>query len=151
MIAAPDRRHLACLYLDLDGFKAVNDRYGHNVGDQLLSEVGRAVSRCVRGTDVVARLGGDEFTVVAEGVAGPDEAQLVADRIIRAVGAIRTVAGQDVEVSASIGISFLPADAPAPTHELLRSADQAMYAAKRAGKGCSRLAEPLAPAPVPVG
>jgi diguanylate cyclase (GGDEF)-like protein len=141
IVAAPDRRQLACLYLDLDGFKAVNDRCGHEVGDELLNAVGREVRACIRVTDLLARLGGDEFTVILDGITGPDEARHVADRIIAAIEGIRSIDGYPVSVSTSIGISFAPAGEfgrPVLPEELLKVADEAMYAAKRSGKGCHR-------------
>jgi diguanylate cyclase (GGDEF)-like protein len=138
MVLAHDRASMACLYLDLDGFKGVNDRCGHEVGDQLLARVADEVVRCIHPTDMLARLGGDEFTVVLDGPPSADYAKRVADRIIRGVEAIRTVDGHVVDVSVSIGISFIPAGPLARrvcSEELLRAADEAMYVAKRSGKG----------------
>jgi len=145
MAAAPDHRDIACLYLDLDGFKAVNDRCGHKIGDELLNQVGRRALGCIRPPDLLARLGGDEFTVVLDGPAGPDAAAAVAARIIAAIESIESVDGNAVRVSASVGISYAVAGAfathPALADELLRAADEAMYAAKRAGKGRVQLAD----------
>jgi diguanylate cyclase len=141
MVLAHDRPPMACLYLDLDGFKAVNDRCGHRVGDGLLSRVAEEVVRCIRPSDMLARLGGDEFTVVLDGPQSPDHAKRVADRIIRAVEAIDAIDGHPVDVSVSIGISFIPAGQlgrPVLSEELLRAADEAMYVAKRSGKGSYR-------------
>ena len=144
LVAQPGRSALACLYLDLDGFKAVNDRYGHEVGDQLLTVVGHEIGSCLRGTDMLARLGGDEFTVVLQGPATADEARQVADRIITAVERIEQVDGHPVSVSISVGVSFLPASdlgRLVRSEELVQVADEAMYAAKRAGKGCHRFVQ----------
>jgi diguanylate cyclase len=145
MMAAPDRRHLACLYLDLDGFKAVNDRHGHKVGDQLLNKVARAILSCIRASDMLARMGGDEFTVILDVPSCPDDAKVVADRIIKAIGRITSVDGHPVAVSVSIGISFVPAgdsERPVLPEELLKIADEAMYVAKRSGKGQYHFADP---------
>ena len=144
MVLAHDRPAMACLYLDLDGFKGVNDRCGHKVGDELLSRVARVVVGCIGPTDMLARLGGDEFTVVLDGPESPDHAKAVADRIIRAVEGIDRVDGHAVEISVSIGISFMPAGQlgrPVCSEELLRAADEAMYVAKRSGKGRYRFAD----------
>jgi diguanylate cyclase (GGDEF)-like protein len=146
LTVAPGRPHLACLYLDLDGFKAVNDRCGHNVGDEVLNLVADAVRSCIRSSDTLARLGGDEFTVIVD-VASLDEARLVAGRIIRAVGAITSVGGHDVDVSVSVGVSFVPADSPeqpVTAEALLKAADDAMYVAKHSGGGRCRFASPVA-------
>jgi diguanylate cyclase (GGDEF)-like protein len=148
LVASPAYRPLACLYLDLDGFKSVNDRCGHRVGDELLTMVGREILACIRPADLLARIGGDEFTVVLDGPADVDEARQVAGRIIAAIEGIAAVYGHPVTVSASVGVSFVPAGGVAgrtvAAEELLRAADDAMYAAKRSGKGRQRLAE-LAP------
>jgi diguanylate cyclase (GGDEF)-like protein len=137
-VLSRDRRQLACLYLDLDGFKGVNDRCGHEVGDRLLLRVASEVGRCVGASDTLARLGGDEFAVVLDGPPSADHARAVASRIIEAVERIRSVDGHRVDVSVSVGISFIAGGEPARpvrTEELLKAADDAMYAAKRSGKG----------------
>lgn len=145
MAAAPDREDLACLYLDLDGFKSVNDRCGHKAGDELLNQVGRRVLGCIRSSDLLARLGGDEFTVVLDAPKGPQAAQFVAARIIAAIETIEIVDGHAVKVSASVGISYAAAGTCATngalSDELLRVADEAMYRAKRSGKGGLQLVE----------
>jgi diguanylate cyclase (GGDEF)-like protein len=145
MAAAPDRGELACLYFDLDGFKAVNDACGHKVGDELLTQVGRRALGCLGPADLLARIGGDEFTVVLHAPAGRDAAAGVAARIITAIEEIEQVHGRPVHVSASVGIAYVPADAGAGhaalADDLLRSADEAMYAAKRAGKGRVRMSD----------
>ncbi len=136
-----DDREMACLYLDLDGFKAVNDRCGHQTGDELLQLAAREVSKCIRATDVLARLGGDEFTVVLTVPVSREHAREVASRIIRAVEAIRVVDGRAIEISVSIGISFSPAahGRQITCEDLLKGADEAMYTAKRSGRGNYRL------------
>lgn len=154
MVKARDRRQVACLYLDLDGFKAVNDRCGHRVGDHLLRRVAEALRGCIRASDLLARLGGDEFTVVLDGPVGRDEVRALAERIITAIEAITRVDGQPINISASIGISTAPAgDAETPVlpEDLLRAADEALYVAKRSGGGQCRFAEDLLASTTPTG
>jgi diguanylate cyclase (GGDEF)-like protein len=126
--AVQTRSHLALLFVDLDGFKAVNDRFGHDTGDALLKEVAARLTQCVREGDTVCRLGGDEFTVVME-KADASQAAVLAQRIVEALGVTFMVGGQELAVRASIGISLFPDDA-ADVQTLVRSADRAMYRAK---------------------
>jgi diguanylate cyclase (GGDEF)-like protein len=136
------RGHLACLYLDLDGFKSVNDRLGHGVGDHLLKIVAEKVSGCVRRSDLPARLGGDEFAVVLDGLASPDDARAVATRLLETIDGITKVADHPETISTSVGVAFLPSgelSEPLVAEALLRAADEAMYRAKQAGKGQYRL------------
>lgn len=123
---------LAVLFIDLDGFKAVNDSLGHDAGDQLLSDVAKRLSKCGRETDTVARMGGDEFTVVICEAKQPSDVALVAQAIIDAIAAPFQIDQQPVHISASIGIAFYPQDASTPA-ALLHAADHAMYKAKNAG------------------
>ncbi len=102
---------LAVLCVDLDGFKAVNDIYGHPAGDELLIEVAQRLRSVTRGHELVARLGGDEFAVVQEGGSQPGHADLLAERIIAALRSPFTIGGQSVRISASIGVAVFPADA----------------------------------------
>ena len=121
------------LFLDLDGFKAVNDTYGHAVGDRLLRSVSDAIRHTVRDTDTVGRLGGDEFGVVLTRVAGAEEALTVAQRIIKAIEGSASVAGLKLDVGCSIGVALAnPGGSDAKT--LLRHADAAMYRSKRRGR-----------------
>jgi diguanylate cyclase (GGDEF)-like protein/PAS domain S-box-containing protein len=123
----------AVIFLDLDGFKTVNDSLGHGPGDELLREVARRVTGAVRASDTVARLGGDEFAVLVEQSSRPiDEACTVADRILAALSAPFEIASQRVAISASIGIAA--GDHKATAASLLRDADVAMYRAKSGGK-----------------
>ncbi len=121
------------MFVDLDGFKAVNDTLGHDAGDQLLIEASRRLEKCVREADTVARLGGDEFTVIMPLIDNFDAAAVVADRIIASLGQPFDLGGREGRISASIGISILPAQASTAS-ELLHNADVAMYQAKRSGK-----------------
>ncbi len=125
---------VALLFLDLDGFKAVNDARGHDIGDLLLQEVGRRLRLCVRDGDTVARLGGDEFTVILPRVAHAHDAVTVAERILDHLAAPLILEGHTVDVRVSIGIA-LSAGAHG-ADELTKCADTAMYWAKTAGKNC---------------
>ncbi len=129
-----DRRKepIAVLFVDLDNFKIVNDSLGHEVGDNLLAEVGERLESCVRPEDTVARLGGDEFVVLLAGIPGLGDASRVAERIIEALKAPFNFKGREVFVGASVGIAPAtePLDEP---EELLRNADLALYKAKESG------------------
>ena len=126
---------LALLFVDLDRFKGVNDRLGHGVGDALLKEVGRRLSRSARAVDTVSRLSGDEFTVVMEnaGSGAVGEAGAVAKRIIDALSEPFELMGHMIHISASIGISIYPTDGTG-ADALIRHADDALYRAKELGK-----------------
>jgi diguanylate cyclase (GGDEF)-like protein/PAS domain S-box-containing protein len=117
---------MALLFLDLDGFKQINDRFGHHVGDLALQVFARRLEGCVRKGDTIARLGGDEFTVLAEGIVSLEQARSIADKIVEAMKP--PLEGSGVLLRASIGISLyrVPADAS----QFLREADHAMYQAK---------------------
>lgn len=140
MVEQARRQHsqIAVCYIDLDGFKQVNDTCGHAIGDQLLKAVSDEIQQAIRVSDSAARLGGDEFAVLlAPSQSGRLEAQQIAQRIIDRVQAIASVSGHPVRIGASIGIAIMPdhADGLEP---LLQHADLAMYAAKQAGRGCYR-------------
>lgn len=126
----------AALFLDLDGFKAVNDTLGHAAGDQLLVLVAEKLRKCVRPGDVVARLGGDEFAVLLEGLREPKAATIVAERILAALQPAMLLPDQNREVfaRASIGVAF-NTTGDENVDQLLRNADMAMYMAKARGKG----------------
>lgn len=125
----------ALLFLDLDGFKLVNDSLGHSVGDNLLNVTAKKLLECVRGKDTVARLGGDEFTVLLENLSDIEQAIYVAERINEKLSESFYLSGQEIFVGASIGVaSSLIAYENAG--EMLRDADAAMYHAKSLGKGC---------------
>jgi diguanylate cyclase (GGDEF)-like protein/PAS domain S-box-containing protein len=127
-------RQAALLFLDLDGFKKVNDTMGHRAGDDLLKEVAARLRTCVRMTDTIARLGGDEFTVILDEVSVASDAAIVADKILASLHAPITIDGREVFIGTSIGISLFPVDGTSG-EELLKHADTAMYQAKAAGKG----------------
>ena len=136
LLAQANRRqgHAAVLFIDLDHFKTINDSLGHHAGDQLLCDVAARITQCVRDTDVVARLGGDQFVVVLTNIHTPDDAALVADKLLESMRGVFTLDHQPVTISPSIGISLFPDDGPTGD-VLLRCADAAMYHAKENGRG----------------
>ena len=121
------------MFLDIDGFKDVNDRYGHAVGDELLRQIAGRLVTVLRETDTVARLGGDEFTVILEGGKRVEDAGRVATKVLKAISAPYRVGDRQVTVTVSIGISMYPVDGDSYS-ELMKGADTAMYQAKAAGK-----------------
>ena len=123
----------AVTYIDLDGFKQINDTLGHSAGDALLNEVAARLRQCVRAGDTVSRLGGDEFAVLAEQVGTIDDATIVADRIIRALKQPFEIDGRPHQIGASAGVALHEQGTSAEM--TIRSADKAMYDAKAAGKG----------------
>ncbi len=135
---------LAVLFCDLDDFKVVNDRLGHEAGDEFLRAVATRLQGCVRETDTVARFGGDEFLVLLEDVGSSDEATATAARVLDALRRPAAVDGQEVAVSASIGIA-LTSGAPATRRTLIKEADAAMYQAKAGGGDRWQLAPPARP------
>lgn len=136
VLADADHPELACLFVDLDNFKAVNDGYGHSTGDQLLVVTAQRLVGCLRDGDMAARLGGDELAVIAQvGDAAPglEEAAALGERIVAALSRPATVGSETVTTSASVGIFLVRPGDGAP--DVLASADAAMYSAKKAGKG----------------
>lgn len=127
--ARRSEKQIGLLYLDLNGFKQINDEFGHGAGDQILSEVARRLVCSVRSGDQIARLGGDEFVVVLDDIAGPQGGQVVAQTIDRALRAPHPVNGVSIHCPASIGLATFPNDGGNEA-ELLAAADQAMYAQK---------------------
>lgn len=127
-------RHVAVCYLDLDGFKDVNDRLGHDVGDQVLIDAGKRLMAVVRSGDTVARLGGDEFVILLSDLADDEECRTALDRLLRTVSAPYAIGDSECRgISASLGVTVFPDD-PVDPDTLVRHADHAMYAAKQAGK-----------------
>lgn len=139
--AARNDKSLAVCFLDLDGFKAINDRHGHAAGDQLLLGVTANLKQVLRGEDTLARLGGDEFVVLLSDISSPEECSLILDRVLKAVSNPVQLEHALVSVSASIGVSLYPED-NADADTLLRHADQAMYLAKESGKNRFHLFDP---------
>jgi diguanylate cyclase (GGDEF)-like protein/PAS domain S-box-containing protein len=123
---------LAVLYIDLDGFKQVNDGHGHPVGDQLLQEVARRIQGCLRESDTVGRIGGDEFVVLLDNITQPGHAAVAAGNIRAAIDRPFDLFGQRLHVSASIGVA-VPPEHGDDNRQMIRHADEAMYAAKKLG------------------
>jgi diguanylate cyclase (GGDEF)-like protein len=135
----PADKLLAVFLLDLDGFKAVNDRLGHDAGDRLLALVAQRLRGLFRSSDVVARLGGDEFVVMAPGITADADALHLGEKVLEAFGRVFDVDGQECRVGVTIGYALAPHDANEPS-ALLQRADAAMYAGKQAGRHTVRRA-----------
>jgi diguanylate cyclase (GGDEF)-like protein/PAS domain S-box-containing protein len=133
MMSKRRQRRIVLMYIDLDGFKQVNDRMGHHTGDLLLVEVAKRLRLCVRESDTLARLGGDEFTVILNDTHEREDMEMMAKKIIESIDQPVDLEGDAVKIGASIGIARYPDDA-STTGTLLIVADKAMYAAKAAGK-----------------
>jgi diguanylate cyclase (GGDEF)-like protein/PAS domain S-box-containing protein len=127
------QRHVAVLFLDMDRLKAVNDNFGHDVGDLLLKGVAQRLTACVRDGDTVARLGGDEFAVILNDVASREDVAQLAHKIFDSMRDAFTVEGRELSVTTSMGISLFPGDGDTG-QELLKRADAAMYRAKAGGR-----------------
>jgi diguanylate cyclase (GGDEF)-like protein/PAS domain S-box-containing protein len=123
---------LAIMCIDLDGFKAVNDTHGHQVGDLLLVAVARRLEACVRTTDRACRMGGDEFMLILEGPGQMHEINRIGERVLQSIKEPFSLGDQEVRISSSIGVVVY--DGAESDHDLIRRADEAMYAAKHAGK-----------------
>jgi diguanylate cyclase (GGDEF)-like protein len=136
---------LALHCLDLDGFKPVNDLYGHPAGDAVLREVARRLTAAVRADDTIARIGGDEFVVVQAGLEHDSEAEMLARRIIKQLSQPYEIDGKTIRIAASVGIALAP-DQGMDLERLIGCADRALYQAKRAGKGQLRFGGAEAPA-----
>jgi diguanylate cyclase (GGDEF)-like protein/PAS domain S-box-containing protein len=132
-IARRSGQKLAVCLLDLDGFKAVNDRLGHDAGDQLLVGIATRLQHALRETDTVARLGGDEFVLLLADIDGFDRLATTLDRVLAATRAVVPDGAAELTVSSSVGLTLYPDD-NAPAETLLRHADEAMYEAKRRGR-----------------
>ncbi|GAA0455262.1 hypothetical protein Ade02nite_03890 [Paractinoplanes deccanensis] len=120
------------LFVDLDGFKPVNDAHGHEAGDELLRQVARRLTGCVREGDVLARVGGDEFVVLMPGAAGPGDTGAMCERIRAAIESPFRIDGNEVRIGASVGVHLAPS--AGDPDEALRAADHAMYAVKKSGR-----------------
>ncbi|MBI2305825.1 MAG: PAS domain S-box protein [Rhodocyclales bacterium] len=135
------RHMLAICYLDLDGFKPINDNFGHDTGDHVLVEVAARLQDCLRASDTVSRVGGDEFVLLLQGIDDLDECKLALARILGEIARPMTVDGHDIRLSGSLGVALYPKD-DADSDTLLRHADQAMYLAKQGGRNRFHLFDP---------
>ena len=131
---------MALLFIDLDGFKGVNDAEGHRAGDEVLRIVAQRIASTVRAGDTMARLGGDEFLVMLDRDVTRDVTDTIGHRIIEALHQPMVVEGRDLFIGASIGVAVYP-PLEGDIDALMNRADQAMYSAKRAGKGRLHYAE----------
>jgi diguanylate cyclase (GGDEF)-like protein len=138
--ARRNKSTMAVVYLDLDGFKQINNTLGHGAGDALLKMVAGRLTATVREEDTVARLGGDEFVIALWHVSGPDYAATVALKVIQAVSQPYVLESQTVSVTTSAGVSIYPIHGE-DADTLMKSADLALYEAKRAGNNAFRIAE----------
>ncbi|WP_243656758.1 diguanylate cyclase domain-containing protein [Paucimonas lemoignei] len=132
--AQRSRQHLAVLYLDLDGFKPVNDQMGHQAGDELLKMVAQRLLHTVRRDDTVSRLGGDEFVLLLADVADIATVERLAEKVLRYLSSPFIVQDRPVKITASIGIATYSHDIDSDCESLLADADMAMYQAKNRGK-----------------
>lgn len=132
---------IALLYIDLDGFKQINDAHGHSTGDSVLREVAARIRRLARSEDTVARLGGDEFVILLQAFSDENDVMKIASRCIDTVSIPVEFPGISARVGASIGI-FVSQDVPQSAEDVLTSADRAMYKAKRGGRGRWVMAQP---------
>ena len=136
-----DNLQLALLFIDLDRFKSINDRYGHNAGDQLLVKVAQRLNAQVRRSDTVSRLGGDEFAILLQDVKRSEQVAGIAQKVIDTLDESFEIDDGEVGISASIGISVFPNDGSEPG-SIIKSADMAMYKAKEKGRNCYHFYSP---------
>lgn len=132
---------VALMFIDLDGFKAINDNLGHNAGDQLLQEIGQRLNHSIRESDLAVRLGGDEFTIILNNLRNLEIIPKIADKLIQVVNQPIQIYDNTCHVGASIGIAVFP-DHAEDKESLITAADRAMYEAKNAGKNDFRIASP---------
>jgi len=139
---APRRgKKIAVFFIDLDGFKAINDSLGHAVGDQLLKSVAARLVQCVRGSDTVSRQGGDEFVVLLNEMGNAEGATITARRMLHSVSQVHLIEGHELYITLSIGISLYP-DHGADAERLIKNADLAMYKAKQSGRNSYQFCRP---------
>ena len=137
--AKREQTEMAVLFIDLDGFKAVNDSLGHDAGDDVLKEVASRLKTCIRETDTVARMGGDEFVMVIERMTDRTRVQRIGERIVESLGKPITVTSGTATIGASVGVAVYPSNGVTPD-DLLKAADSAMYDVKKSTKGAVRFA-----------
>ncbi|MCD4829299.1 MAG: diguanylate cyclase [Candidatus Cloacimonetes bacterium] len=139
--AARVKSHIGVLFLDLDGFKGINDSYGHDAGDLLLQQVTKRLLVCVRKVDTVARFGGDEFMIILADIKSSDDSGLVSNRIVRDISQPYIIHGHEMRISISVGVSLFPEHSH-DEETLIKYADIAMYNAKHGGKNQYRMYDP---------
>jgi diguanylate cyclase (GGDEF)-like protein/PAS domain S-box-containing protein len=132
-VARRDFKQVAVLYLDLDGFKHINDSLGHPTGDQLLQSIAKRLVTCVRSTDTVSRQGGDEFVILLSDVPAPEDAAVMANRLLHVVAEAHSFDAHDIHITTSVGVSVYPEDGQ-DAEALVKNAGTAMYQAKENGK-----------------
>lgn len=130
--------HIAIAFIDLDGFKEVNDNHGHDIGDVLLKKIAAELKRVLRPCDTLSRFGGDEFVAVIDKLSCPSESEAIISRMLDVISTTLAIQDKLLKVSASIGVTFYPSDNASPD-QLLRHADHAMYIAKQEGKNRSHI------------
>ena len=137
MIAQTKRNniHNALAFMDLDGFKTINDLYGHDMGDFVLKTVAKRVQKLLRQTDTIARLGGDEFVILLTNITNKSEVNLVLNKVLQSIAEPIIFNEDELKISSSIGVHFYPDDEDIDRDELIRRADKAMYKSKMSGKG----------------
>lgn len=128
---------LAVMFIDLDGFKPINDEYGHDAGDEALKIVAERMTACTRESDIVSRIGGDEFIILFKGLEDEEVLKERADKVLEMVGTPMWIDSNRIRMGASIGISMFPKDAE-DSETIVNCADEAMYAAKQGGKNAYR-------------
>ena len=143
IVSAPRHSNIvAVLFLDLDGFKHINDSLGHSIGDKLLQSIARRLVGCVRGSDTVSRQGGDEFIVLLSELAQSEDAAVSAGRVLQALAEAHSIDRHDLHITASIGVSVYPDDGP-DAETLVKNADTAMYQAKENGRQSYQFFKPV--------
>lgn len=142
LMALTESRDFALHLIDLDGFKFVNDKYGHPVGDRLLKLVAERVQQTVASSDLASRLGGDEFAVVQSELTGPDDARVLASRLCSVLGEPFLIEGLTIVIGASVGIALGASTSNTTSTDIMKSADLALYTAKAAGRGSYRVYDP---------
>jgi len=140
-LAPRHNKKVAVLFLDLDGFKHINDSLGHSIGDKLLQSVAERLVACVRSADTVSRQGGDEFVVLLSEMENPEDAAITARRLLQAIAEPHLIDGHDLHVTSSIGVSVYPDDGQ-DAETLIKNADTAMYQAKENGRQTYRFFKP---------
>lgn len=141
-----EKKSMAVVYLDFDGFREINEHYGHDAGDALLRELSLEMQKVLKQSDTLARIGGDEFIAVIKNLATQEESLSILDALLRSVAKPITLDGNCVQLSASLGVTFFSAQDDMDAEGLIRFADQAMYQAKVSGKNRYHIFDPVADA-----